>query len=414
MPGIVEFPEIVKRAQEDFGDLFYNAPQRRHFGEYLTGLMVAQRKSVLGIADEFPDAADQSCLNRYLNEVYWDEYALNQRRLDLLQRDPTMRYSSQGVIAIDNVLIDHTGKLIEDVGWFWDHSEERYKIAHDYVFVNYVATSGKHFPLEFMRFRKREQCETQGTEFLDHTQLCCGLIDWVCDHQIPGDFTFDSYFTNAEVLNCIHGHRDENDRPRGYVGDLKSNRKVIWKGTEWRVDKLAEAISATDRKPLKCGEEQQWYFTVSLRLPKVDHAVRIVILWKDRHDAAPCKILVTNRTQWEVTRIVRVYRKRWTGTETFHRDGKQQLGMGDCQLRHGLGQTRHMYMVMLAYSLLMLELRQGRVQEWALCKLTTIGEACRAISRETLGTTLKWALQQVSQHQREPNEVITQLGLSFT
>lgn len=414
MPGIIEFPEIVKQAQREFGDLFYGEPQRRHFAEYLTGLMVAQRKSVLGITDEFPEAADQSCLNRFLTEVEWDAYALNQRRLDLLQRDPAMRYSAQGVIPIDNVLIDHTGKLIEDVGWFWDHAEERYKIAHDYVIVNYVATSGKHFPLEFVRFRKREQCAAEGTEFLNHTQLCCGLIDWVCDQQIPGDFTFDSYFTNAEILNCVHEHRDEHDRPRGYVGDLKSNRKVLWKDTEWRVDKLAETISAADRQALKCGDERQWYFTVSLRLPNVEHKVRIVILWKDRHDAAPCKILVTNRTQWEVTRIVRVYRKRWTGTETFHRDGKQQLGMGDCQLRHGLGQTRHMYLVMLAYSLLMLELRQGRVQEWALCRLTTIGEACRAILRETLRTTLKWAFQQVSQHQRDPDEVISQLGLSFT
>jgi len=40
------------------------------------------------------------------------------------------------VIAIDNVLIDHYGKTIEDVGYFWDHVEERYKIAHDYVFAN--------------------------------------------------------------------------------------------------------------------------------------------------------------------------------------------------------------------------------------------------------------------------------------
>ena len=95
-------------------------------------------------------------------------------------------------------------------------------------------------------------------------------------------------------------------------------------------------------------------------------------------------MLVTNRVQWEVTRIVRAYRHRWTGTETFHRDGKQQLGMGDCQLRDSQGQTRHMYLVMLAYSLLMQQLRQGHAYEWAFEKLTTIGQACRAILRETL------------------------------
>ena len=39
--------------------------------------------------------------------------------------------------------------------------------------------------------------------------------------------------------------------------------------------------------------------------------------------------------------------------------------MGDCQLRDPQGQTRHMYLVMLAYGLLMSELKQGRAKEWA-------------------------------------------------
>ena len=82
-----------------------------------------------------------------------------------------------------------------------------------------------------------------------------------------------------------------------------------------------------------------------------------------------------------MTRILQVYRYRWTGTETFHRDCKQQLGMGDCQLRDPQCQTRHMYLVMLAYSLLMSELKQGRAKEWALDQLMTIGEACRASSK---------------------------------
>lgn len=85
-------------------------------------------------------------MNRFLTEVDWDVVALNESRLQLLQEDPTTRYSDHGVIPIDDVLIDHDGKLIADVGWFWDHAEQRNKIAHDYLFVNYVCTSGKHYP----------------------------------------------------------------------------------------------------------------------------------------------------------------------------------------------------------------------------------------------------------------------------
>ena len=45
-----------------------------------------------------------------------------------------------------------------------------------------------------------------------------------------------------------------------------------------------------------------------------------------------------------------------------------------------------MYLVMLAYSLLVSQLRQNCASEWALHRLTTIGEACRAMLRENFTT----------------------------
>jgi hypothetical protein len=411
MPGIIEFPQVVQDALAQFGDLFENEPQRRHFAEYLTGLMIAERKTVLGIHDEFAQTTDQSCLNRFLTEAPWDVADLNRRRLELLQKDPSTRYSDQGVIPIDNTLIDRDGLLIPDAGWYWDHAEDRYKVAQDYLFVNYVCTSGKHYPLEFRLFRKQEVCEARKQPFRNHTVLVRELIDWVCEHSIPGDFAFDSYFTNAEILNHVHSKTDRFGRPRGYVGDLKFNRKLQWKGQDLKASELAASIPAADRKELRIGDRRQWYFTVTVRIPDVTHQVRIVILWRYRNDPEPIKILVTNRITWEVSRIVRVYRHRWTGTETFHRDGKQQLGLGDCQLRDLQGQTRHIYLVMLAYSLLMVQLRQGRATEWALHRLMTIGEACRAMAKEALRTTLSWAIEQVTERGLSFERVVAQLRI---
>lgn len=328
-----------------------------------------------------------------------------------MQREPDTRYSEHGVIPIDDTLIDHSGKFIKDVGYFWDHAEERHKLAHDYLIANYVCESGKHYPLEFRRFKKREQCEATGEEFKDHTRLFCELVDWTCERQIPGIFAFDSYFTNAENLNHIHSRRDARGCSRGYVGDLKFNRKLEYKGGIIKAEELAALIPPEDRQELRRGDERQWYFTCTLRIPNVDHKIRIVILWNHRRDREPCKILVTNRIQWEVKRVLGVYRQRWTGTETFHRDGKQELGMGDCQLRDGQGQTRHMYLVMLAYSLLVRELRQPRAYDWAFQKLKTIGEACRAMLNESLRATLNWAMQHVQQPNISAEIVLTQLGL---
>jgi hypothetical protein len=412
MAGIIDFPQVVQEALCDFDDLFANEPQRRHFAEYLTGLFVAARKTVTGINAEFARTTDPSCLNRFIHHEAWDVQALNQRRLDLLQQDADSRYSDHGTIAVDNTLIDHHGTCIEDVGWFWDHAEERYKIAHDYLIANYVCSSGKHYPLDFRCFQKQQQCEANQIPFKDHTALFQELVDWVAEQQIPGTFAMDSYFTNAPILNYIHGKPLADGWPRGYVGSLKFNRKLAYRGRTVKASELAAQIGPELRKSLKEGDKQQWYFTCTLRIPDVQHKVRIVILWPSQTAEQPRIILVTNRVQWEVTRVVRVYRHRWTGTETFHRDGKQQLGMGDCQLRTRVGQARHMYLVMLAYSLLMRQLKQGHAYEWAYRKLTTIGEACRAIMRETLRTTLAWAMERVEVYAWNKARVVAHLGLT--
>ncbi len=71
-----------------------------------------------------------------------------------------------------------------------------------------------------------------------------------------------------------------------------------------------------------------------------------------------------------------------------------------------------MYLVMLAYSLLMGELKQGRAKEWALHRLMTIGEACRAMIRESLRTTLTWAIEQVTGKNQQVGHVVAHLGLT--
>jgi hypothetical protein len=284
--------------------------------------------------------------------------------------------------------VDHEGKLIEDVGWFWDHADERYVIAHDYLISNYVCPSGAHYPIEWKRFKKHEACAAG--EFKDHTQLCIALIDDAVTRGIPGDFTFDCYFTSAKVLNHIQSQQ------RAYVGDLKLNRHVVYDGREQSLQAVARQIPWAAKKPVRMGQRRYWYFSKQMRLPDVDHPVRVVLFWKARGDHEASQALVSNRLGWEVIRMVLVYRYRWTGTETFHRDGKQLLGLGDCQVRTGEGQTRHVYLVSVAYSLLMRSLHQTHLYDWARRTLTTIGEACRAVKAETLERIVDWIVDKLT------------------
>ena len=192
---------------------------------------------------------------------------------------------------------------------------------------------------------------------------------------------------------------------------MKFNRKVWFQGTELSAAEMAAQIPAGDREKVTRGARTQWYFTKKIWLPEYTHAVRIVIPWNQWNGKEPVKILITNQTHWEVTRVLRGYGQRWTGTETLHRDGKQHLGLGDCQLRSGEGQTRHFYLVLLVHSLLVAQLRQGRVRAWASATLTTIGEACRAVLRETLGKTISWVIDRATLDGWQPNRIKAHLAL---
>ncbi|MEP7338983.1 MAG: transposase, partial [Acidobacteriota bacterium] len=287
MPGIVEFPTIVERAAQQFGAVFANAPERRHFAEYLTGLLVAAKKNVSGINAEFAETTDQSCLNRWITEVAWDEVELNLKRLAWLQQDPQTRYDESGVIPIDNTLVSHDGKLIEDVGYFWDHAEERYKIAHDYLIANYVCRSGKHYALEFRRFRKQADCEAKRAEL------------------------------NARVGGC-----DAASEKERRLATFKNHTLLYG---------ISRRRFRCRRSTTQCG----WRFSDLTGTARSQPR-----FWRP--------IKRTGRSH----ECCAVTGSALAGTETLHRDGKQHLGLGDCQMRSGEGQTRHIYLVLLAHSLL--------------------------------------------------------------
>ena len=400
--------------------MFKNNPQRKHLANYLTGLMIAKNKTITGMTSELTNASDQSCLNRFLTEVEWDENAVNEARIDWLQQFDDTRFHDRGVIGLDDVLIDKTGKFIKDSGTFWDHSEQRYKHAQDLILINYLHPhSGKRYPLEFRRSKKAGQCVWTGEQFKKMTELSMELIDWCHEKGVKGTFTFDSFYTCAEIQNHIHDLKNADGTNRGYVGDLKFNRKIIFKGVEQQAVEFAHTIPPEDRKPVTVDGMKQWYLSVCVKMPNVGHKVRVVILWRYKNDVEPRKILVTNRIHWNAERIIETYRGRWSCTETIHRDGKQELGLGDCQLRGDQGQTRHVYMVFLAYSLLVRELDKTSVSDWAFVKLTTIGESCRALLRDSIRTMIGWIVDQLDlavqtrvNRTKRLDQVLRRLGLS--
>ena len=74
-------------------------------------------------------------------------------------------------------------------------------------------------------------------------------------------------------------------------------------------------------------------------------------------------------------------------------------------MRSGKGQTRHTYLVSVAYSLLMHALHTSRPHEWTRRTLTTIGEACRAVKHELLERSVDWIVDKLDDDDRSLSRI---------
>ena len=81
---------------EFIAEHFQNEPQRKHCANYLTGLFLAQSKTIAGITEEIVGTSDQSCLNRFMNKVEWDHEELNANRINWLQQFEGAKFSPNG------------------------------------------------------------------------------------------------------------------------------------------------------------------------------------------------------------------------------------------------------------------------------------------------------------------------------
>ncbi len=111
--------------------------------------------------------------------------------------------------------------------------------------------------------------------------------------------------------------------------------------------------------------------------------VRLVICYENKELQGEPHFYISNVRIWEANKILQTYAFRWS-IEGFHRDVKQSLGLGDCQLRKIEGVKRHISMVFFAYIILQLGSGFDKIMDNLKANLRTIGSRCRMAGTEVL------------------------------
>jgi len=327
---------------DEFDSLSYH--QTHHAKTYVTGLAAASSKTVQGIAREVLPAQGERALNKFFTEYDWDPEQVNHERLEELQNHGETRWSQDGYIIIDDSVNQKTGEELPGAGRFYDHAEGETVWGQNLVYAFY-ADEKTAYPLTFRQYENRDDEDEDETKYQLAREIITELEEEV---GVPADtYLFDAWFAHdSDLIEHVESYNKD------WVGPLRSNRKVIYANEEMRVDALAERI---DTQPRDVDDETYEIWTKKLPISQLGEK-RVLIAEKvtdEEDEENPVKYLATNKIDAPSAHVIRTYSYRWR-IETFFEDSKEDLGLGDCEMRDGEGASRHWHLQMLAYSLLRL------------------------------------------------------------
>lgn len=444
---IVEIAPLVKTHGKAFRNVFGNHRQFEHFGNYLTGLIVLENKSLTNMARCIVDSADKTNGSRFLSEAPWSASEVNARRVSyLLEQSEKMRRSAaESVLIFDDTLCEHVGTLFEHIDRHYDHGDDRFPLAHNPVTSYYVSGVVRfpvdlrlyrryeemtnwehfvqvHFPERTIPTKKKERAafhkevaakllqdpefQALDAQFQTKIALAIDLLKQAETHKLPfGIVLFDSWYLSEELVGVI---RTAN---KDWISLLKKNRTletnsfslkdvdgkpIAFPNATVQAKDFVPLIPSSAYRPVTIDGQTYWCFTLTVRLPGLDK-VRIVVSFDNPELSGTYALLVTNRLDWSMQRILATYLQRWP-IETFYQDGKTCLGLDTYQMRSAEAIGKHWCLVFVAYSFLHLDCLAASLKQSPL-PAKSIGQACRDQASALLEALLVFAADKIQQGQ---------------
>jgi len=377
MDFIVTEPDPLLDAFFDkFTSLWSRSNQPHGFRAYVLGLLSeAHRKNIEALSAKVIDEPYQS-LHHFLSDAPWDADALNRLRLGALMADPRTAPRPAGVLIVDDTGVPKRGDATEGVKR--QYIGQLGKTANGQVFVTSHYADGRvHWPVELAPYVP-DTWLAQGKEdpdFCTKIDLALDVVERAVALGIPfRAVVADSWFgRNMGFLKTLEA------RGRPYVVELQPSQRVFVRlaGDLGRNEhRLAEALSLLTPKdfrpvrlPMADGTEREVHVArLVLKIKRLSGKRRVVVVTTRPDDPQAdedLRLLTTNVVELRDATVAELYaRRNWV--EVFYREAKDDLGAGQYQVRDLRSIVRHWMLVFVAYTLLVLLKREGRLARW--CK----------------------------------------------
>lgn len=391
---ILEIPEEISEVCQLYKPLF-SKPQFKQFEKFLTALMISDHADIEALSEGYQLSQSYDALHHFVSESPWDINQVLEQTVSILKSLPEgQQLHDKGMLIIDDTLIEKFGKLMEATGKLWNHSDNRFlKYAHCLVGLCWSDHNKLRYPLRFELYRKEEDCKKENIKFKTKIDLARELVDWAVSQGIPFQtVVFDSWFFCKDLADHIE------ELGKDWISMSKSNRKVIFQGKEISLSDYTKVLNPDKIQATKVKDKEYSFHSKQIRMPSLKRekkTVRLVVSYEHIKDNSSPKVglknpvfLVSNRKDIRPERLLRAYQIRWN-IETFFKDAKSHLGLGEYQMRNLKGIKSHWCLVFTSAVLLELVRWKACTKEGLKVSEMSFGDLKQRAFGQTLRTIIK-------------------------
>ena len=371
----------------------FTRPQYKNFRDFVLGLIVSDNKTIQEINDCF-GRVDQSSLNRFLTFSDWNPEKINNKRISQIKSHNKLK---KGIFICDPTNIHKFGKEMEYANYHYSGMTK--KEEWGYFLVNSFFTDGNvEFPVCADFYLRKEDAD-KNHPFKTLREICLEQLDYAMKRLPIWLFIADAGLYADFLIQDI--------RSRGLkyiLGTRVTNNISIGGKERISIGEYLQTLTDLDFKRHIIDGEAYYFHTIEVSERGVGKE-KLLISCKDG-DEGEIRINVTNLLQHSDESILRLLLKRWK-IETWHRDGKQHLGLEDYQVRKFSAMQKVVCAILVAYTQLIL-MKKDRLLKPLNRILETIGEGCRYLRLIALKGAfwLKQKAKDITQFKKILNEQV--------
>jgi SRSO17 transposase len=441
---------VAKDFCSQFRGVFNRPEQYDHFEALITALSVSENKTIAGVHQQLFNGPTYESLHHFMSGSPWSVEKLRKMRFQYVKlqmaKKPdfqvsipclTMKHDTTHsaellssekqfptVSSIDATFAHHTGENIYGVYWYRDYAKRCYTKAQRLV-VNTLVTPEKLVPLGWKLYHRGfldeqkifleetvpepeaddaawaeydalvEKYEENQKEHKTQNELAGELVDECEQSGVNVNvYVCDAALASPELMNTIEKYG------KAWVSRLAKSRLVqTKKGGFETIESFAHSLPKDVFKPVhvetRHGEARTyWCFSKAVVVHKWKK-LRIAISWDNEQLEGEPIYLITNKLNWvQPQKIVQLYMRR-DPVEHLIRDGKQELGLENCQQRNEDGVRKHWELSFVAHTFLELGLEVPNLPGVPAVKLETIGQKSRVMEGAILQGFVNYVAQLV-------------------